>query len=116
MVSIEDFTIGGGYLVEPVSVDLYEGEYTVDVLLRVLENAGLSYQYTGDLGPKFYLASLSGEKVDALPRDTSLVPELLLSALDQNGFELGTRDGNTLGEFDYTRGSGWMYCVNNYFP
>lgn len=115
VVSIEAFTIGGGYLVEPVSVEFYEGEHAVDVLLRVLENHELSYNAPNYSG-LFYLASLSGERVDAMPRDTSLVPEVLLTALNQNGFDLGTRDGNTLGEFDYTRGSGWMYCVNNDFP
>ena len=40
-----------------------------------------------------------------------------MDAINSDGGELQyTRDGESLGEFDYAQKSGWMYSVNGAFP
>ena len=118
VVAIEAFTIGGGYLVEPTYVDLYNGETAAETLLRVLDEHGYTYSHWGTPENYFYLAHIMDGHVYQLPVDMSRVPDILLENLAVYGFDIdGYRDyDNSLGEFDYTNGSGWMYCVNNYFP
>ena len=44
--------------------------------------------------------------------DYPAIPENLWSKILQDGLTLtGQTDNNSLGEFDYTQGSGWMYSV-----
>ena len=113
VVSIEAFSIGGGYVVEPLSVDIYEGENAAQLLDRVLSTHGLSKDQTGTLTSGFYLAGIKGAALASMPKDGSSVPADLLSRLGS----VGTRSNHDwLGEFDFTNGSGWMYCVNNVFP
>ena len=114
-VCVEAFTIGGGYIVEPMFVDLYAGEKASTVLLRVLDANSLSYEYTGSPQALFYLARIMGSKISELPTDASLVPPVLFQHIEETLSD-ESRQGNALGEFDYTYGSGWMYSVNNSFP
>ena len=115
VVCVEAFTIGGGYIVEPMFVDLYAGEKASTVLLRVLDANSLSYEYTGSPQALFYLARIMGSKISELPTDASLVPPVLFQHIEETLSD-ESRQGNALGEFDYTYGSGWMYSVNNSFP
>ena len=49
--------------------------------------------------------------------DYPAIPENLWSKILQDGLTLtGQTDNNSLGEFDYTQGSGWMYDINGSFP
>ena len=49
--------------------------------------------------------------------DYPAIPENLWSKILQDGLTLtGQTDNNSLGEFDYTSGSGWMYSVNDWYP
>lgn len=107
VVCVEAFTIGGGYIVEPMFVDLYAGEKASTVLLRVLDANSLSYEYTGSPQALFYLARIMGSKISELPTDASLVPPVLFQHIEETLSD-ESRQGNALGEFDYTYGSGWM--------
>jgi hypothetical protein len=116
VVSVEAFTIGGGYLIRPVAVDIQADDNGARLLERVLRKCGYSYEKTGTLDQNFYLAVLYG---GALPLKAK-APDYLKSYLLGEGFDDFNEaddlyDGG-LGEFSYTHGSGWMYCVNNKFP
>ncbi len=116
VMSVEAFTIGGSYLLNPLYVDIKEGENGAQLLDRVLKGHGYTYQNTGTLSSNFYLAVLEG---GVLPVKAQ-VPEYLKEKLLKNGFQdLNENDdlnSGGLGEFNYTHGSGWMYCVNTRFP
>lgn len=114
VVSVEAFTIGGGYLIEPEAVDVVEGENTAQLLDRLLKEHGYTYKNTGEMSGNFYLSSIEG---GILPIEVD-IPDILESSLVKNGYSISYDNVNErgLGEFDYTRGSGWMYCVNNIFP
>jgi len=114
VVSVEAFTIGGGYLIEPVAVDIIEGENTAQFFDRVLGEHGYTYKNTGKLSEGFYLSSLHG---GILPIEAK-IPKIIERELDKSGYFISYDDiyDGGLGEFSYTRGAGWMYCVNNIFP
>lgn len=116
-ISMEKFTLGLGYIIEPVLVPIYEGDTGATVITRMIdENLGKgSYEYTGSIGDQsgevgqsFYLASVK----DKDHRDAK-IPEYILKECDE---PYGRDREDWLGEFDYTFMSGWMYAVNNWFP
>ncbi len=116
-IDVEMFTIGGDFLLAPVKVDIQEGENGAHLLDRVLNENGFEYDYTGDLDNGFYLAAIREGAVYDAPTDPSSIPDYLQEALENNGLDMWEReDAGSLGEFDFTSGSGWMYCVNNSFP
>lgn len=128
-ISIETFTISNGYLVQPVEIEVHEGEKASQVLDRVLMQSGFKYKYTGALTKGFYLSAIedggsslgfgeggcsdpaTGKKLNIT--NPSLPPVL---APHISRFRASKFKGYSLGEFDFTTGSGWMYSVNNSFP
>ena len=135
--SVEAFTIGCGYIIAPVEMPIYEGETSAEQLIRLLHGNGLVGYYGGTVKSSFYLAYIAdgtaaGEKYNnyaksgtaANPRKLNLsplIPSLLVPYLEETMTFFDPDDYNTnwkgyLGEFAFTNGSGWMYCVNNVFP
>lgn len=129
--SMDAFTIGCGYLVEPVLVTLddatvaaiedffdYEEGYLEDnlrashVMIYELSLYGYTVSYTGRVDSGFYMSSVKGFYHE------NKVPANLLAALEENGFSVDDEpyDNEELGEFDYTYGSGWMYSVDGSVP
>ncbi|MEQ2756789.1 DUF4430 domain-containing protein, partial [Hominifimenecus microfluidus] len=113
-VAIEKFTIGQGYLVEPVLVEITEGESTAQILDRVLGENGLRYDNTGSVDSSFYLSWI----LDEAGSLTAEFPEISLKHAEEQGIKItNPRRRATLGEFDYTNHqSGWMYTLNNDMP
>ncbi|MEW9079162.1 DUF4430 domain-containing protein [Terrisporobacter glycolicus] len=116
-VSMEKFTLGFGYIIEPVRVPIYEGDTGAKIITRLIdENLGKgSYKHTGSIGDQsgvvgqsFYLASVR----DRDKREAK-IPKYILDVCDE---PYGRDEKDWLGEFDYTFMSGWMYAVNNWFP
>jgi len=125
--SVEVFTIGCGYLVEPQIIEIYEGQNAAHSLNKVLKESGLKYKHWGTVNEGFYLSHIMdggtplgqgesgcndpdlGRPLDLHPR----VPEILLKYVKPN-YEAFS--GVSLGEFDFTGGSGWMYMVNHNPP
>ena len=135
-VSIEAFTIGLGYIVEPVnfslddanlsdmashygyaSVEEFESKLSMaHILDYVLTLYGYEMSYQGSLESTwngFYMSSISGLDITSIH-----IQDELYQHLDMNGFYIDEEiyDPSTLCEFDYTWGSGWMYMVNGSFP
>lgn len=114
--SVELLTLGAGYLVEPQEVEIFEGENSAQVLLRVLDQYKYTYEYTGKPEAAFYLAQIKGVS-GLVPMELSKAPNCLKAILEKdNACSEARGNEDSLGEFDYTSMSGWMYSVNNVFP
>lgn len=112
-IAVEKFTIGQGYLVEPVLVEITEGESTAQILDRVLNENDLRYDNTGSVDSSFYLSWI----LDEAGSLTAEFPEVSLQHAEEQGINItNPRRRATLGEFDYTQQSGWMYTLNNDMP
>lgn len=115
--ALEAFTLGEGYIIEPTLVDIHEGENAAYMLKSFLAANGFDLTYTGSLDSGFYMSFVKGSKLASIDPDGGNIPTELLEKLIEKGFSITPRtDLNSLGEFDYTTGSGWMYCLNNIFP
>lgn len=118
--TIEALSIGQGFMVEPIKVPIYEGENAAQTLDKILNERGYNYKYTGSLESGFYLSCIElGEQSSVPEYVDDTVPQRLKDCLEGNGLYLdsGWCEGeNTLGEFDYTFMSGWMYAINGVFP
>ncbi|MGM9530743.1 hypothetical protein, partial [Intestinibacter sp.] len=62
---MEKFTLGLGYIIEPVKVPFYEGDNGADIITRAMDDYGYEYDYRGEIndtsgvvGSTFYLASV----------------------------------------------------------
>lgn len=115
--AVEAFSLGEGYIVEPTLVDIHEGENAARMLVSFLQANGFGYTNTGSLDSGFYMSAVTGTKLASIDVTGANIPTGLLEKLAENGFTINKRSNpNSLGEFDYTTGSGWMYCLNNIFP
>lgn len=57
--SVEAFTVGCGYIIEPVEMPIYEGETSAEQLIRLLHENGLVGYYGGTVKSSFYLAYIA---------------------------------------------------------
>ena len=131
--SVDAFTIGCGYIVEPTVVTLddatidaiasycaeehkCDAEYvkahlnTAHVLLYLLNEYGYTAEYNGKPDQSFYLSYVNGFD------NSDNIPDNLREKLESNSFSISDDSDDSLGEFMYTWGSGWMYCVDGVFP
>ena len=86
-VSMEKFTLGLGYIIEPVLVPIYEGDTGSKVITKLLdeklgkgsyENTGSVDDDSGIIGQSFYLASVK----DNDHREAK-IPEYILKECDE---------------------------------
>ncbi len=119
VIDIEAFTIGLGYIEEPALVPIYQGENAAQVLDRFLRERGYTYLSTGSLTNGFYLGSISGGALDVSQAQVDPTVAAALTAHENDGYEFdptGYQSEDTLGQFDFSSGSGWMYSINGDFP
>ena len=117
VVTVEAFTLGGGYIIEPTYVDIYEGDSTANALVKLLTESGFTYSNTGSIESGFYLSEILGSQLAKIDVTGDSIPDGLKEVLAEKGITVSERtNSNRLGEFDYTSFSGWMYCHNNVFP
>ena len=109
--SLEATTVGLGCLIGPAQEYFYEGEQLSYVIDRVLQNHGYTYRYDGSLTSGFYLKHVISP---GITNGCSIPPELEQKLSDANcpRKEYHT---DSLGEFDFTNNSGWMYQVNGVY-
>ncbi len=127
-LDVEASTISRGFIVEPINVTIHEGENAANVLIKVLHDKGFGIDYTGSPDNSFYLSRIIGKggdlgvdgvtpteslKLINLAYEKSIEPYLIKN---YGEFDANNGSEESLGEFDYTYGSGWMYCLNNIFP
>lgn len=118
-ISVEATTIGSGYLVPETRVEITEGETVASAVARVLGDYGFTIEHTGTMESNFYLSRIQSESdfvLDNIPAD---LEEHLLAIEEKNQgtyFPGSYQGANSLGEFDFSAGSGWMYSVNGTYP
>ena len=102
--SVEKFTVGQGYLIEPTEVSFEAGETYADIIEKLLKANGYTYD-AQNTGMGFYLnipQCISNMSEDAPTNDKH----------KSNPY----KDTQGLGEFSYSNYSGWYYFVNNENP
>jgi len=108
-VSVEKFTLGQGYVVEPVRVPFQEGDNVAAVISELLGEE--HYRHGGSIENSFYLSGVYDPGAGEVD-----IPSYILQAIGGEG-EIGDRtNADWLGEFDYSSQSGWMVAVNHSFP
>ncbi|WP_148568685.1 DUF4430 domain-containing protein, partial [Acetobacterium bakii] len=108
-IDVERFTIGQGFYVEPVTLPIKEGETARQAIEELLGADNL----VGDVG---YLRAVKGADTG-----TAAIPDYIVSQLKGGDSAAANAyasryGGNVLGEFDYSKYSGWYYLVNNQAP
>gem|GEM_PF-3015552 len=134
-VSVELYSIGSGALVPPTKVEVTGNERASEVLMELIASNGYTCYYGGEPSSSFYLAYIAdgsktarynGYKCSASlypvssPRSLNIrsdIPEKMKNFLranadffDENDYEDNFR--GYIGEFVFSNGSGWMYCLN----
>lgn len=109
-VSVEKFTLGQGYLLEPVIVPLYDNETAADVIVRVLGEENCNYKADG-----FYLRSIKDDDTSEEDFPQYILKEVAYRTDDteESLLATGRQSEGWLGEFDYYNQSGWIYWVNH---
>lgn len=108
--SLEGFSIGCGYFIEPVHVPIYEGVPFAKTLTDIITQHGWTYTNTGSVNNNFYLASIIG-----LDLSGNRIADGLWDFVKDRGYERSIALGGSLGEFDFGSGSGWMYSVDGVY-
>ena len=107
-VVLDATTIGLGIL-DAGTLDIVEGETAASVLLRFLQERGYEPDYQGSTTMNFYLRRISRGDIAYHAN----VPEHLWELILRDGITTNDNyDRDSIGEFDYTQGSGWMYSIN----
>lgn len=107
-VVMDATTVGLGIL-DSGTLSIVEGETAASVVLRFLEEYGYEADYQGNTTTNFYLRRII--RGDIAYRAS--VPEELWKMIQRDGITTNSNyDRDSLGEFDFTQGSGWMYAIN----
>lgn len=108
-VIVDATTLGLGWIgSSPYTVEIYRGDTIASAVVRALEEdfAEVVSQGSTELGGDFYLRRLVMGDV----AKGAKVPENLWQKVLDDGLNLtGQSDRDSIGEFDYTSGSGWMF-------
>ena len=107
IISVERFTIGQGFIHEPVKVPFEKGDNAATLLKKVIGAENF-------VGEDSYLRAIEGADLGV---DKVVVPDYIAEiSNNQVTTETARNNGNggdnALGEFDYSSMSGWMYHVN----
>lgn len=109
-LSVERFSIGGDFIVEPTEVEIQENEKYSSVIPRVIDATGKYKAVSKNSSMGYYMNGIDGAQCEVN------VPACIKKILDGSGEKIGENrhtDVKGLYEFDYTKGSGWMYTVND---
>ncbi len=110
LISLDAAVLGLGEIIAPYELRIHEGETGEAVLRRFFAENGITPEFRGF--EEVYLARLSMPRIAA----GAAVPEELKKRIDADGIVWsGQQDADSLGEYDYTVGSGWMFSINGSF-
>jgi hypothetical protein len=116
-LSIDANVVGLGTLISSAVEPIYEGENAVYPIARVLNANGFEYQYTGSADSQFYLAHLIRPNITKRNNlSLAAIPPELLAYLEADGIALNDFYTDSLGERDFSQGSGWMISINGVYP
>lgn len=118
-LSIEKFTIGQGYLIEPTQVVLHEGDTCANLVKDILKKNNYEIE-ASTTSNGWYLSGIKNAD-----NGTTKIPDVIKNMDTQvNGKDIIYPPDDTaknvaypdLSEFSYHRNAGWMYSVNGEFP
>ena|GEM_PF-6427065 len=121
-LTVEAFTIGmNDFILEPTKITVTEGMNTAQVVTDQLTANNYGYGSTGGVNGGFYLSNIQNvfdlpENFNAIALPSCLQDHPTLEIIPKDIPDTKDRFSDSLGEFDYTFMSGWMYSVNNVFP
>lgn len=111
-VRVDATTLGLGILAEE-TLTVHEGDTAAELLLALLEEYGYEADYSGTPKLNFYLRRILGGDIAYY----ASIPDNLWELIMRDGISLTDQhDRDSIGEFDYTRGSGWMCSINGIYP
>lgn len=113
-ISVEKFTLGEGYYVEPVQIPIYAGDTGITVLNRFLGSDKIVWKNNYLVG--IYGAQTGELKVPASISKMESHPDFGAAPTTESARAEGLTYPNRLSEKDFSPMSGWMYSVNNVFP
>ena len=104
-----DATAAGRGVLADGKVDVTSGETVAQAVLDFLQLYGYGATYDGTPTNAFYLRKISSSNIGRY----SFIPGKLQELLERDGATFtGKPQRDSLGEFDFTRGSGWMYAID----
>ena len=107
-LKLDATTVGLGIIDEAV-YPIVQGDTVAGVVVKFLEDYGYEVTYDNSIAVGFYLRGIS--RGDLCRR--AQVPEKLWTMILRDGIDLsGYSNRDSLSEYDYTMGSGWMYSIN----
>ncbi len=116
--SVEKFSLGQGYLVEPTCVNIEEGDTFEDIFKKLMEENNMKANWNGN-----YLVSIDNADTGVLDIPDCIQDMPLSENWDgtkvfppTNEENTGNVEFPTLGEFAYSDQSGWYFFVNNIAP
>ncbi|GEK34415.1 Ig-like domain-containing protein [Kurthia sibirica] len=112
IMSVDGFTVGLGYIIEPTRMPIYKGQTAAQLLVEQLDKNGFTYTSTGTPTNGFYLASITKKEGSIYDVGVNIPQEIENLNLDIDPDD----HSKSLGEFDFNNMSGWMYKLNNVFP
>lgn len=121
--SVEKFTIGQGYLVEPMQVEIKEGDTLASVFETVMKLKNITYPSTeSEYG--FYLSAINNADTGVvnIPKEISSMADITMwdgtiAKAPSNSENAGNvLSDKGLGAGSYHTMAGWMFMVNNADP
>ena len=107
-VVLDATTVGLG-IIDSATYEIVQGDTAAGVVIKFLEDHGYDAVYNGSSTVGFYLRSISRGDLCYGAK----VPDRLWELILRDGIALSNPAGrDSLGEYDYTMGSGWMYSIN----
>ena len=116
VIDVEKFTLGQGWLIEPVQFEYTEGENVAQVLDRFLKENGYTYNNTGSLTAAFYLAGINNADTGDVSVPAYITEMSGGTVTTESVRDYGGAGDGSLNEMDYNSMSGWYYFVNNVAP
>ncbi len=111
-LSVDANVLGLGYLIEPMKVEVRQGETGAEVIAKALESKNFSYINSGSLNDGFYISRICKPGIGVGVN----IPSKLVDYINQDGLVwFDQHYDDSIGEFDYCRSSGWMYSINGDF-
>lgn len=108
-----DATVLGLGILDRGSYEVLQGEKWADILLKFCQEFGYEADYQGSTRLNFYLRRLSRPDMCLGAEPEERLWQLILR--DEINLNESQWDWDSLGEFDYTMGSGWMYQIDGVF-
>jgi hypothetical protein len=107
-IILDATTVGLGVLEEPYTYRIKQNVPASYAIMEMLTEYGYEFDYAGTADVGFYLRRIQRGGLMDYPD----IPENLWEKVLQDNLTLtGQSYSDSLGEFDFTQGSGWMYSV-----